>query len=94
MHLGPEHLSEQLVSSLASTFGWSIAGEHEMHLDPEPAPRSSRHPAVVRLSCSNCHDRARAVGEGLATEELKLAGLVPAAAEPGEIITLDPKPRP
>ena len=69
-----------------------IARQHEVHLQPEHGTGRRRHPAVVRLSGADRHERARSGGLRRAAQVLQLARLVAAHAEPGEVVALDPQP--
>ncbi len=69
----------------------TIAGEHEVRLEPEASTSGCGHPTVVRLRGANRDQRTGAGRNGLAAEELELARLVPAAAETREVISLHPE---
>ena len=50
------------------------------------------HAHVVGLPAAAGDERVAALGEGVGAQVLELAHLVPAAAEPGEVVALHPQP--
>ena len=97
MQVGTEQVRQQLV---ADQHVGLVAGQHQVGLDAQPGTGRGRHPAVVRLPCADGDQAVRTVGLRLTTEELEFAGLVPAHAEAGQVVALEPqlctarKPRP
>ena len=91
VQLGTEQRRQQLV---AGGGRGAVTGEHEVHLETESSTGSSGHPTVVRLRRADRDERLRAAGDGVTAEELELARLVATATETGEVVALDPQPRP
>ena len=89
VQLGAEQRRQQLV---AGRRVGPVARQHQMDLEPEHGAGGRGHPAVVRLRGADGHERAGAGRQRLAAQELELARLVAAHAEPGEVVALDPQP--
>jgi hypothetical protein len=62
--------------------------------EAEPCRDRRNLPLAVRLHDATGHDRIGALRESLVQDEVELAQLVAAKAEPGGIFALDPQPRP
>ena len=88
VQLGAEQLGEQLVAGRPVR---AVARQHEVHLQAEHGAGGRRHPAVVGLPGADRDERPGAGPQRLAAQELQLAGLVAAGAEPGEVVALDPQ---
>ena len=67
------------------------AREYEDHIEPQPGAGGRGQPRVVALRRTGRHQDGGAVGQRRTAEPLKLAHLVSAAAEAGEVVAFDPQ---
>ena len=79
VHLRAEQQRQQLVADRRRR---PVAGQHEMNVEPEHRSGGCGHAAMVGLRRAHRHERPCARGERRAAQELQLAGLVAAHAEP------------
>ena len=91
VQLGAEPLGQQQVAGRPQR---PVARQHEVDLEAEHGAGGGRHPAVVGLRRADGDQRAGAAAQRLGAQELQLAGLVAAGAEPGQVVALDPQPGP
>ena len=89
VELGAEQRRQQLVAGRPQR---PVAGQHEVDLEAEHGAGGGRDPAVVGLLGADGDQGPGAQLERLAAEELQLARLVAAGAEPGQVVALDPQP--
>ena len=90
VQLGTEQHRQELVPGCHV---WFVARQDQMNFHAEPGTRSSSHPAVIRLCCTDRNQRPSADRKCITAQEIKLASFVASPAEPCQIVPFDPQPR-